>query len=139
MRIVGFTFCLFFLGCTPKKAKQQNDTTTSPASLQKTMNYDSCKKQVALIQQKNAAKWKQLSIQQKQRIFTQTITATIIPSWIGTAWSFSGTSQTPQQGSIACGYFVTTVLQDGGVRLARVKLAQCASEQMITTKPSKAF
>jgi hypothetical protein len=58
--------------------------------------------------------------------------------WMGTPWTFTGTSQTPRQGSIACGYFVTTTLQQVGVTLDRVRLAQAASEKMIlaTTDPA---
>ena len=37
----------------------------------------------------------------------------------------------PNDGKIACGYFVTTTLRDAGVPLNRVKLAQAASETMI--------
>lgn len=55
----------------------------------------------------------------------------LIPYWIGTPWDFNGTTETPRQGYIACGYFVTTLLRDAGVKLNRVKLAQLASEQMI--------
>ena len=66
-------------------------------------------------------------------VFTRAVTETIIPNWMGTKWDFNGTSEIPQQGSIACGYFVTTVLRDAGLRVARVKLAQMASEQMITS------
>ncbi len=59
-------------------------------------------------------------------------------SWMGTPWTFTGISQTPRQGSIACGYFVTTTLQQAGVTLERVRLAQAASETMIlaTTDPA---
>ena len=66
-------------------------------------------------------------------VFTRAVIETIIPNWMGTKWDFNGTSEIPQQGSIACGYFVTTVLRDAGLPLARVKLAQMASEQMITS------
>lgn len=55
----------------------------------------------------------------------------LIPHWYGTPWSFNGTTQVPGEGSIACGYFVTTVLRDAGVSLDRVALAQAASEKMI--------
>lgn len=55
----------------------------------------------------------------------------LLPYWLGTTWSFNGTTQIPGQGSIACGYFVTTLLRDAGVKLERVKLAQMASEDMI--------
>ncbi len=91
------------------------------------LNYDSCKKDILLIKQKNKPGWAKLAKPQKEKIFTATVTKNIIPCWIGTAWDFNGITQTPQQGSIACGYFVTTVLRDAGV-----KLAQSASEQMIT-------
>jgi len=57
----------------------------------------------------------------------------IIPPWFGTPWEFYGTSEIPGQGSIACGYFVTTVLRDAGIRLARVQLAQQASEHIVRT------
>lgn len=59
------------------------------------------------------------------------VLAGIHEEWMGTAWTFSGTSQTPGQGSIACGYFVTTTLEQAGVELERVRLAQAASETMI--------
>lgn len=51
--------------------------------------------------------------------------------WYGTPWDFNGTTRTPGQGAIACGYFVTTVLQDAGFRLPRAKWAQLAAEPMI--------
>ena len=39
--------------------------------------------------------------------------------------------QTPKEGYIACGYFVTTTLRDLGLKIPRVKWAQAASETMI--------
>lgn len=51
--------------------------------------------------------------------------------WYGTRWGFNGITQIPGDGSIACGYFVTTVLRDAGVKLNRVALAKAASEAMI--------
>jgi len=51
--------------------------------------------------------------------------------WLGTAWSFHGTSQIPQSDSIACGYFVTTILDDVGLKIQRAKLAQQTSENII--------
>lgn len=51
--------------------------------------------------------------------------------WKGTAWDFNGTTKEPKKGKIACGYFVTTVLQDAGFDIPRVKWAQVASETMI--------
>jgi len=52
--------------------------------------------------------------------------------WEGTEWDFNGTTRTPRQGKIACGYFITTVLYDAGFDIPRVKWAQQASEYFIT-------
>ena len=54
-------------------------------------------------------------------------------SWAGTPWDFNGTSTTPGQGKIACGYFVTTVLEQAGVKVQRIKLAQQASANIVST------
>jgi hypothetical protein len=53
------------------------------------------------------------------------------PYWYGTRWNFNGTTRIPGEGSIACGYFVTTSLQDAGVKLNRLRLAQQASEEIV--------
>ncbi|MBC8109659.1 MAG: hypothetical protein H7Y04_01215 [Verrucomicrobia bacterium] len=63
--------------------------------------------------------------------FVKVIKKQIFPYWYGTFWSFNGITQNPGRGSIACGYFVTTVLRDAGIDLNRSKLAQLPSEQMI--------
>ena len=55
----------------------------------------------------------------------------LFPHWYGTKYDFNGTTETPGEGKIACGYFVTTVLRDIGVPIKRIKMAQAASETMI--------
>jgi hypothetical protein len=121
-------------GCQNKKAALAKPVAavTKPAAVAP-INYDSCKKQISFIKQKNRNRWQQLPVSEKEKIVTAAIAETIIPGWIGTKWDFNGTTQTPQKGTIACGYFVTTVLQDAGFTIARSRLAQCASEQMILT------
>jgi hypothetical protein len=126
-----FLVAIFSCNSKEKQAKPLLHTTTTAATI--VLNYDSCKREVLLAKHKNKAVWNKLSKVQKEKVFTTIVTQTIIPNWIGTAWNFNGTSETPQKGSIACGYFVTTILRDAGVLLARTKLAQCASEQMITS------
>ncbi len=64
---------------------------------------------------------------------------TIIPFWYGTKWDFNGTSQTPGEGAIACGYFVSTVLRDAGLKVERVSLARQASEKIIKTLVGEAY
>ncbi len=63
--------------------------------------------------------------------FTQLVADSIMPYWYGTPWDFNGTTQTPGTGAIACGYFVSTVLRDAGLRVNRVKMGQMDSEEMI--------
>jgi hypothetical protein len=51
--------------------------------------------------------------------------------WQGTPWDFNGSSEEPGKGTIACGYFVTTLLRDAGYPLNRVRLAICPSMTMM--------
>lgn len=55
------------------------------------------------------------------------------PAWEGTTWNFYGTTTTPREGTIACGYYVTTVLEQAGFHLERVRLAQQASAYVVST------
>lgn len=55
------------------------------------------------------------------------------PAWEGTVWNFYGTTTTPREGTIACGYYVTTVLEQAGFHLQRVRLAQQASAYVVST------
>ncbi len=48
-------------------------------------------------------------------------------------WDFYGTTTTPREGKIACGYYVTTVLEQAGFHLQRVLLAQQASAYVVQT------
>lgn len=59
--------------------------------------------------------------------------------WYGTPWDFYGTTETPGQGKIACGYFVTTVLRDLGLKVQRAKLAQQASENIIRSLTTEGY
>lgn len=51
--------------------------------------------------------------------------------WLGTPWDFNGTAKTPGEGKIACGYFVTTVMEGAGFRVKRAELAQQASQNIL--------
>lgn len=68
-----------------------------------------------------------------RRYLVGVVTDEIFPRWLGTEWSFNGTTEEPRTGSIACGYFVSTVLRDVGFNLERVRLAQRAAEYIILT------
>jgi hypothetical protein len=61
------------------------------------------------------------------------VDAVAFPAWSGTPWNFYGASTTPKNGTIACGYFVTTVLEHAGFRVERERLAQQASAYIVST------
>jgi len=68
-----------------------------------------------------------------EKRFISFISDSIFTCWYGTKWNFYGTTETPGIGTIACGYFVTTVIRDAGIPIQRIRMAQCASEEMIKT------
>jgi len=81
---------------------------------------------------------------QKKKVYSdgralliKTMSDSMFVCWYGTGWDFNGTSTTPRDGDIACGYFVTTLILHAGFDLQRVKLAQCASSSMINTLSPK--
>ncbi len=65
-----------------------------------------------------------ISFDNVKTAFTNQLVDNIIPHWYGTPWSFGGHTAIPNQGKIACGYFISTTLRDMGVNLNRYKLAQ---------------
>ena len=66
-------------------------------------------------------------------VFLQTALPDLMNCWLGTPWDFHGTSETPGEGKIACGYFVSTVLRDAGFKVDRYKLARQPSQNIIRT------
>ena len=76
---------------------------------------------------------------QARTLVSRSIYTQIFPYWYGTVWDFNGTTEVPQQGKIACGYFVSTVLRDAGWRVQRVRLAQQASENIILSLTTDAY
>lgn len=64
---------------------------------------------------------------------THVLTDSLFHFWYDTDWDFNGTTQNPGDGSIACGYFVTTTLLHAGFDLPRAKLAQQAAGKIIQT------
>ena len=71
------------------------------------------------------------SIISEAQKYLLTISDDFFKAWYTTPWTFHGHSQTPKEGSIACGYFVTTTLRDMGFNIPRIKWAQQTSEYLI--------
>ena len=64
-------------------------------------------------------------------LWIESISNGLYKQWENTPWDFNGTTTIPKKGSIACGYFVTTMLRDMDLKINRVKLATCASSIMM--------
>lgn len=110
-------------------------------------NYNDIRKEVEAERVSLASRYRQATseveksrlVAQAREVITRSIYTEIFPSWYGTAWDFNGTTETPGQGKIACGYFVSTVLRDAGWRVQRVRLAQQASENIILSLTTDAY
>lgn len=55
----------------------------------------------------------------------------IFPYWYGTQWDYNGYTNTPNQGVIACGYFVSTTLKHVGFTLNRYDIAKMYSSNIV--------
>lgn len=141
LTIIGSVTLLWLLpiGCQQPTRKDPPAHTNVPPKVIQPLDYAQCKQHVTALKKQYAAQWQGLNKEKKQRLFTQIMADSILPYWLGTPWGFYGTTETPLQGQIACGYFVTTTLRDAGLPLQRTKLAQCASEQMIRTLVQPAY
>ena len=67
------------------------------------------------------------------RVFLEMLLPDMMSCWLGTPWDFNGTSETPGEGNIACGYFVATLLRDAGFRVHRYRLARQPSQNILRT------
>jgi len=57
----------------------------------------------------------------------------MIEAWVGTPYDFFGISDEPGKGGIACGFFVSTVLEHAGFDVQRLALGEQASEHIVQT------
>ena len=55
----------------------------------------------------------------------------IFPAWYGTKWDFNGHTNKPNDGLIACGYFVSTPLKHIGAPINRYRIAQQYSLKIV--------
>jgi len=59
------------------------------------------------------------------------LTSEIFPAWYGTEWDYNGYTNTPREGIVACGYFVSTTLKHVGFNLNRFDLAKMYSSSIV--------
>lgn len=81
----------------------------------------------AQLKQKNGTlkrQFKDSSDSKKKEVFENYLLNDLIPHWYKTKWDFNGYTDIPNQGVVACGYFVSTVLKHAGCNLNRYTIAQ---------------
>lgn len=77
-----------------------------------------------ILLEKNKIQKNSISSDSLVKVFTTNLVDKIIPHWYETNWTFDGHTSIPRNGSIACGYFVSTTLKDMGFTINKYKLAQ---------------
>jgi hypothetical protein len=79
------------------------------------------------------------TIKRAREVLVTTLRDQLLPAWNGTTWAMNGTTQTPGEGKLACGYFVSTTLLHAGFHVERVRMGQQAStyitKSLVTQEP----
>lgn len=111
---------------------------------QKRKDYQACLTDLEGYRGKQAERYRGADVTSKAVILAETrkhiearFIQDIFPVWYGTDWAFHGTTTKPGEGTIACGYFVSTCLLHAGFKVERIKLAQQASQTIIETFMAK--
>lgn len=85
------------------------------------------------LQRANTEKQKQEIIATAATYFEEAIAIDVVHYWYGTSFDKEGMAKNPNEGKIACSYFITTVLKDAGLKVNRVKLAQQSAQNIAKT------
>ncbi|MBK8657105.1 MAG: hypothetical protein IPN20_25105 [Haliscomenobacter sp.] len=111
---------------SPKQDSPERDTRIQYlkqlSNVGKLETYEMTKRKIEI--QRSNLRSNKLKIDSISKLFKESLLNKIIPFWEGTEWSFEGHTSEPKSGKIACGYFVSTTLQDIGLNLNRYKFAQ---------------
>ncbi|NJL11734.1 MAG: hypothetical protein HC913_01030 [Microscillaceae bacterium] len=70
-------------------------------------------------------------LSEARHFLRQTLFEELVPFWLDTEWDYNGTTEMPRQGTIACGYFVSTLLLHLGFSFDKYRLSQMPSSEMI--------
>ncbi|MCM8769761.1 MAG: hypothetical protein NC911_08885 [Candidatus Omnitrophica bacterium] len=85
-----------------------------------------------LYRRSGRAETKKRLVKESRAYLLNILSREIFPAWYGTPWAFSGQTDQPGRGAIACGIFVSTVLKQLGFSLDRIRLGIQPSRYIIT-------
>ena len=101
-------------------------------------SYDEIKDNIASNRKRFSIKYSTINslnkkecIEEITNFWIKNICKELYSKWQATPWDFNGTTERPNQGAIACGFFVTTILRDMDCKINRHKLSVCASSIMM--------
>lgn len=96
-------------------------------------SYDEIKNSIVIERRRFHIKFPLLKspVDEITNFWIESIGGDLYNAWYNTPWDFNGMASRPNEGAIACGYFVTTILRDMDVNIDRTKLAVCASSIMM--------
>jgi hypothetical protein len=154
--LIGAILCAITIACSFHASKQSqfqvNDAGENPSSsndrtANAQKNYKEATARIDAERSALASEYRRAGGQAKKnevigrarKVITQSIVNELFPFWYGTDWDFNGITETPNQGRIACGYFVTTLLRDAGWKVERARLAQQASENIILSLTNETY
>ncbi len=136
--IAVFLFTCIFCSCQQSKKKQADTEPQLQVDASLKRSYAETKKQIAGKRIELATKYWKANEKDKNKIrkeitafWISGISDNLCRYWVGTPWDFNGTTLIPKEGTIACGFFVTTILQDMSLNLNRTKLSTCAASEMM--------
>jgi hypothetical protein len=117
----------------PLKPKPEKDFNSKKS-------YDELKEDIEAERNKLSAKYLSIKTLNNQKNLSEiidywvsSISNNLYSKWQNTPWDFNGTTAYPDKGPVACGYFVTAILQDMALKIDRRKLAVCTSSAMMTS------
>jgi len=114
--------------------------TLESKSIQNTKPYEVVKAEILAERNKYQSQYELASEDDKKRVLKtaghyldSTVCDILFPYWKGTKWDFNGHTDIPNEGEIACGYLVSTILKHAGLNINRYKMAQQSALNEIKT------
>lgn len=119
---------MLFCSCFNSDLKSINLSNNKYDSLSNTELQKEYQKQLKIIKSKK----KNIKDIDSLGIYLHTkLTSEVFPAWYGTEWDYNGYTNTPREGIVACGYFVSTTLKHVGFNLNRFDLAKMYSSSIV--------
>jgi hypothetical protein len=128
--------CLCLCSCSGPALKKQHPVPPTRQIIATAKEYGQLKMEIAHSRKKFRERYiattnKDQLLAEIKNYWVSSLGTDLYEQWKGTPWDFNGTTQVPGEGAVACGYFVTGLLQGMGYRLDRVKLSVCPSLTMM--------